>query len=77
MTPDPAEIIFGLDRSTDERSLAAFLAIFARPGLLDALTPRMSDAELHGLVDTLTGLLRRHLSEEEYHSLFLGEGPRG
>ena len=65
------EISFGWDRATDERSLAAFLQRFSRPALLEALLPRLSDPEIGDLVDHLSRLMRRHLSEGEYHRLFL------
>ncbi|MDA8161116.1 MAG: hypothetical protein M0T76_10405 [Desulfobacteraceae bacterium] len=68
---DAREISFGWDRATDERSLAAFLQRFSRPALLEALLPRLSDPEIGDLVDHLSRLMRRHLSEGEYHRLFL------
>ena len=73
--PNPSSICFGLDRATDERSLAAFLRIFSSEPLLTTLIPRLSDREIGGLVDTLSELLRAHLSEQEYHRLFLGDEP--
>ncbi len=72
---DPGSIMFGLSRESDERSLVAFLQLFSQPQLLASLVPRLRDEELHGLVDSLTALMRRHLREEEYHRLFLGERP--
>ncbi|MDA8163761.1 MAG: hypothetical protein M0017_01825 [Desulfobacteraceae bacterium] len=39
--------------------------------MLTALIPRLSDSEVEAAVELLTGLLRRHLSKEEYHQLFL------
>jgi len=33
----------------------------------------VSDEEILELVDRLTGLMRRHLAEDEYHRLFLGD----
>ncbi len=73
LPPDPAAICFGLDRATDERSLGDFLRIFSSDPLLATLIPRLSDKEINALVDTLSVLLRTHLSEQEYHRLFLGE----
>ncbi len=72
---DAREISFGWDRATDERSLAAFLQRFSRPALLEALLPRLSDPEIGDLVDHLSRLMRRHLSEGEYHRLFLADPP--
>jgi hypothetical protein len=71
--PGASVICFGLDRATDEYSLKIFLGKFADPLLLEQLLPRLSDAEIISTVDFLTGLLRRHLSGEEYHQLFLKE----
>ena len=33
----------------------------------------MREEEIHQVVDLLTGIMRNHLSGEEYHNLFLGE----
>ena len=74
-TPPPmlraSEMAFGLDRATDERSLALFMERFSRPELLAALVPRLDDREIEALLDHLTGLLKNHLREPEYHRLFL------
>jgi len=70
---DPAEMCFGLNRETDERSLAAFLQMFTAPAMLEALIPRLSDDDIDATVDFLTRLMKKHLQEDEYHSLFLNE----
>jgi hypothetical protein len=70
---DPAEICFGLSREADERSLAAFVQLFAAPPLLAALIPRLSDDDISATVDFLTRLMKKHLQEQEYHTLFLHE----
>lgn len=62
---------FGYSREEDERSLIAFLQKFSDDDLMKILSNRLSDAEIEGLVDRLSGLLRRHLSDAEYHSYFL------
>jgi len=67
------EICFGLDRATDERSLALFLQLFSREEFLQALIPRLGDDEIEHLVNQLTGLMRHHLSKDEYHQLFLND----
>lgn len=72
-TSPPHSIVFGLSREDDERSLAAFLQLFSRPPFAAALIPRLSDDEIQGLVHLLTALMRSHLSEKEYHELFLAE----
>ena len=67
------QICFGLNRATDEQSLAIFLRLFSREELLQALIPRLQDNEITDLVDRLTGILHNHLEEKEYHELFLGD----
>lgn len=70
-SPGASAICFGLDRSTDERSLEIFLQALADPALLAVLIPRLSESEISATLDLFTSLLRRHLSKEEYHRLFL------
>jgi hypothetical protein len=66
-------ISFGFDRPTDEKSLALFLACFADQKLLDTLLPRLADDEILAIVDYISGMMHKHLSEEEYHALFLAD----
>ncbi len=65
------DICIGLNRDTDERSLQIFLDRFSDVPLIETLIPRLSDKEIINLFDQLSGLLHRHLSHQEYHSLFL------
>ncbi|MDH5299158.1 MAG: hypothetical protein OEV91_09080 [Desulfobulbaceae bacterium] len=67
------EICFGLTRRLDEESLAIFLQRATGDALLRTLIPRLAEGEVAAVVDFLTGLMRGHLSEEEYHQLFLGD----
>jgi len=72
---DTSQICFGFDRETDEQSLLIFLENFLRQDILKILVPRMSDQEISGLVNQLTGIMHKHLSKGEYHQLFLtGKG---
>lgn len=66
-------MFFGLDRTTDEQSLVTFLRQFSDERLIGALVPRMTEEEIHRVVDLLTQIMRNHLSSDEYHRLFLGE----
>ena len=70
---DPYAIVFGFDRNTDEQSLKLFLQRFADRRMLEVLLPRLQDKDILGTVDFLTAILQKHLSEKEYHSLFLAE----
>ncbi len=68
---DTGMIAFGIDRETDERSLMAYLQKFTDDDLLEVLVGRMSDDELLATMEFAGGLLRKHLSDGEYHRLFL------
>ena len=64
---------FGLDRQTDEDTLVYYLQKFSDDTLMKTLIKRLTDTELNTLFDTLSTFLGSHLSEEEYHDLFLKE----
>lgn len=64
---------FGLNRETDENTIIYYLQKFSDDGLMSLMRQRMSDEELGTLFGQLSGLLRRHLSEDEYHQKFLKE----
>ena len=66
-------IVFGFDRATDEQSLQLFLQRFTDKKVLDVLLPRLQDEDIFSTVDFLTAIMQKHLSEHEYHSLFLEE----
>jgi hypothetical protein len=62
---------FGLNRESDVNTLVFYLQKIADDTLAHTLVGRMTDQERLELFDALGGLLKRHLSEEEYHRLFL------
>ena len=62
---------FGYSREEDERSLIVFMQKFSDDDLMMLLTSRLSDSEIEELVDRITGLMKKHMSEEEYHRHFL------
>ena len=69
---DAHQILFGLNRGEDERSLADFLRLFSDQRLTSVLIPRMTGQEIYQTVEILSALMRNHLNEKEYHALFLG-----
>jgi hypothetical protein len=72
--PSPTQgMCFGLDRATDEYSLALLLKLVADPKLAGVLIPRLASAEIDHLAEVLYELMRKHLNEDEYHRLFLGD----
>lgn len=64
---------FGLDRATDENTVMHHLQKFSDDLLCRTLVERMSDQELEEIFNLMTHLLKQHLSEDEYHRLFLKE----
>jgi len=73
MTPDASKICFGLSERLDRESLTTFLQLCGRPQFAEEFSSRLSSEETIQLVDTVMGLLHKHLSESEYHKLFLND----
>jgi hypothetical protein len=72
---DVGMIAFGVDRETDERSLVAYLQKLTDDDLMAVLVKRLSDEEIVTTMDFAGELLRKHLSDDEYHRLFLKDEP--
>lgn len=64
---------FGADRGTDENTVAYYLQKFSDDLLMKTLLKRLSDNELSEIFNLITRLLKAHLSDTEYHDLFLKE----
>ncbi len=62
---------FGLDRETDEKTIIYYLQKFSDDRLMEVLIRKMSDKELEEIFSLLTRILKTHLTESEYHRLFL------
>ena len=62
---------FGLDRQTNENTVRYYLQKFSDDAAAGLLVPRLTDEELETVFNLLTQLLRKHLQESEYHSVFL------
>ena len=62
---------FGLDRETDLATVRIYLQKFSDDEFTGVLLPRLEAGELEELFDIMSRLLRKHLSEGEYHGLFL------
>lgn len=62
---------FGLDRETDEKTVIYYLQKFSDDELMERLIVRLTDDELGEIFSMLTRLLKKHLTDSEYHSLFL------
>jgi hypothetical protein len=66
-------VAVGLSREIDEASLVVYLQKFSSDQLMDLLRARLSDEEIRHTTEWISDLLRKHLTHEEYHRLFLGE----
>ncbi|MFH1488431.1 MAG: cytoplasmic protein [Pseudomonadota bacterium] len=62
---------FGFDRKGNEDTLTYYLQKFSDDENMALMRERMSDEELEEVFNLLSGLLKRHLKEEEYHRVFL------
>jgi hypothetical protein len=62
---------FGLDRGTDEETIMFYLQKFSEDSFLQAFIPRLSDLELEEIYLFINKKLKEHISEDEYHTLFL------
>ena len=64
---------FGFDRETDENTVVYYLQKFSDDELMETLVKKLSDEELGELFNLVTRLLKNHLTEPQYHALFLKE----
>jgi hypothetical protein len=71
--PDPSKICFGLTEELDHQSLTTFLNLCGQEDFSKLFADRLSSEEILSLVDHFMNLLRKHLSENEYHRIFLGD----
>ncbi|MCF8033838.1 MAG: cytoplasmic protein [Desulfarculaceae bacterium] len=62
---------YGLDRPTDEATVRVYLQKFSDDACMAAILPRLEQEELGMIFETISDLLRKHMSEEEYHDKFL------
>ena len=62
---------FGMDRKTDEETIMFYLQKFSEDRFMNVFLPRLSDQELEEIYKFVNIHLKKHLSEDEYHGLFL------
>jgi hypothetical protein len=66
---------YGLDRETDEYTIICYLQKLSDDTLIQQLIKRLSEDEMQEIFDLITRLLKKHLSDSEYHGLFLKDDP--
>jgi len=64
---------YGLDRETDENTVQVYLQKFSDDDLMKTILKRMTDDDLNEVFEITSKMLKKHLSEPEYHQLFLKE----
>ena len=68
-------VCFGASREEDEATLTCYLQMFSDDQLMALIRERMSDEDLEGLFNLIGRLMKKHLTEEEYHTYFLKDEP--
>ena len=64
---------FGLNREIDENTVVYCLQKFSDDSLMEVLKQRMTDPELEEVFELISKVLKKHLTEEEYHRYYLKE----
>jgi len=62
---------YGADRETNENTIIYYLQKFSDDKFMATITKRMTDEELLEMFEFINRLLKNHLTESEYHKLFL------
>ncbi|HBZ55205.1 MAG TPA: cytoplasmic protein [Syntrophobacteraceae bacterium] len=64
-------VAFGFSREIDEKSLMYYLQKFSEDDLTKTLVPRLSNDEINEVFELVSRLMKKHLSDAEYHQYFL------
>ncbi len=64
---------FGMDRQSDEDTVQLYLQKFSDDDLMKTILKRMSDEDLTEVFEIVGKMLKKYLTEPEYHRLFLKE----
>lgn len=65
---------FGWDRETDEETIKFYLQKFSDDHFMEILIKKLSDQEIESMYSLINTLIKRHLTEAEYHRHFLKDG---
>jgi hypothetical protein len=64
---------YGLDRESNENTVQVYLQKFSDDDLMETILKRMTDDDLTEIFDIAGKMLKKYLTEPEYHQLFLKE----
>ncbi len=62
---------YGLDRKSDESTAQFYLQAFSDDDLMKTILKRMTDDDLAEVFEVTSKMLKKYLTEPEYHQLFL------
>jgi hypothetical protein len=62
---------FGADRKTDENTVIYYLQKFSDDKLMAKMITRITDNELLDIYNLINRILKKYLTDAEYHHLFL------
>lgn len=62
---------FGLNPESDMDTVVYYLQKFSDDQLMQLLRERLTDEDREAIFDLISSLLKKHLSEPEYHRYFL------
>lgn len=65
---------FGWDRKTDEDTLKYYLQKFSDDHFMKILVPKLSDEDMEAIYTIINSMIKKHLTEAEYHRHFLKDG---
>jgi hypothetical protein len=69
-------VAYGLDRQSDENTVQVYLQKFSDDDLMKTILKRMTDDDLTEVFEITGKMLKKYLTEPEYHQLFLKEEER-
>ncbi len=64
-------VALGMDRETDENTIVYYLQKFSDDSFMEHLKIKMTDNDIEKVFSMISGLLKKYLTEKEYHQLFL------
>ena len=67
---------YGMDRQSDENTVQVYLQKFSDDHLMEIILKRMTDDDLTEVFEITSKMLKKYLTEPEYHQLFLKDEER-
>lgn len=68
---------YGMDRQSNEDTVQMYLQKFSDDHLMKTILKRMTDDDLDEIFEITSKMLKKYLTEPEYHRLFLKEEMEG